>query len=266
MRCQVGCDLSKQARFSDVFSLLDLTLVKQRIYRLIHPFGGIVKRRDFLALGTAAALVHLSSPTLYAQSPATGASGSAARRRLVCHWEARKKGKYVCDLSATNTGPFHFTQMYVNGVLQVRARFPNVDASGASQYVSGIRILPKTFIRPDFGDSVGDNVTGIEFDPATFTQKRWGDPEVSIVYLHGDNGDVPLPLLSIDYDRNILWCVPPAGGLNLAAGSVPRFYVDNVYEEMNARQEWFLFPASGNLYYLPPPEIDMATAIIEIPA
>ena len=225
-----------------------------------------MKRRDFLALGTAAALVHLSRPALHAQSPAIAASGSAARRRLVCHWESRKKGKYICDLSMTNTGPFHFTQMYVNGALQVRARFPDVDASGASQYVSGVRILPKTYMRPDFGESTGDNITGIEFDPATFSHKRWGQPEVAIVYLQHAGGDVPLQLLSIDYDRNILWCVPPPGGLNPAAGSVPRFYVDNVYEELNGRQEWYLFPASGVLYYLPPPEIDMTTAMIEIPA
>jgi len=221
-----------------------------------------VKRRDFLALGTAAALAYLSRPALHAQPPAA-ASGSAGRRRLVCHWESRKKGKYICDLTSTNTGPFHFTQMFVNGTLQVRARFPDV---GASQYVSGVRILPKTFMRPDFGDTTSDNIIGIEFDPGTFSHKRWGQPEVAILYLHGDNGDQPLALRSIDYDRNILWCVPPPDGVNIASGSVPRFYVDNVYEEMNARQEWYLFPASGVLYYLPPPDIDMATAVIEIPA
>jgi len=247
------------------FPLLDLTLPEVRIYRLIHPFGGTVKRRDFLALGTAAALVHLSQPMLHAQSPAAP-STSAGRRRLVCHWESRKKGKYICDLSLTNPAPFHFTQMYVNGELQVRARFPDVDSSGAAQYVAGVRILPKTFIRPDFGDSIGDDVIGIEFDPATFSQKRWGEPEVAVLYLHEDSGDVALALRSIDYDRNILWCQAPPTGVNIASGSVPRFYVDNVYEEANARHEWYLFPASGNLYYLPPLEIDMATAVIEIPA
>jgi len=223
-----------------------------------------VKRRDFLALGTAAALVHLSRPTLHAQSPAV--APSAGRRRLVCHWEARKKGKYLCDLSTTNAGPIHFTQMYVNGALQVRARFPDVDATGASQYISAVRVLPKTFIRPDFGDSIGDDVIGIEFDPATFSQKRWGTPEVAVLYVRQAGGDLPLALRSIDYDRNILWCLPPSGGATLAAGSVPQFYVENVYEEANARHEWYLFPASGVLYYLPPPEVDMATAVIEIPA
>ena len=225
-----------------------------------------MKRRDFLALGTAAALVHLSRPILHAQSPAAATSGAAGRRRLVCHWEARKKGKYLCDLSTTNTGPIHFTQMYVNGALQVRARFPDVDPSGASQYIAAVRILPKTFIRPDFGDAVGDDVIGIEFDPATFSQKRWATPEIAIVYVRNDGGDIALALRTIDYDRNILWCAPPSGGAALASGSVPQFYVENVYEEANARHEWYLFPASGVLYYLPPPEIDMATAVIEIPA
>jgi hypothetical protein len=221
-----------------------------------------LKRRNFLKLGSSSALACFTGKVIHAM-PFGDTSATAGRQRIPCKWEARKKGKYICDLSLTNTGPFNFTQMFVNGTREVRARFPDVDPSGANRYITAVRVLPFDSIRPDFGDD-DKNVIGIEFDPATFSHKRWGTPEEAVLCVRHEGGDVAIAVRSIDYDRNILWCSPESQHSILTPDSVPQFYVENVYEEANAIHEWYLFRDSGVMYYLPPHTLDMDTVVIEM--
>jgi len=220
-----------------------------------------LKRRNFLKLGLSSALVYLAGETTHAMP--LGSPTTSGRQRLSCRWEARKKGKYICDLSAATSAPFLFTQMFVNGEKEVRARFPDVDSSGASQYLYATRVLPPNFIRPDFDDGSQDAI-GIEFDPATFSQKRWAKPEEAIVYVRHQGGDVAVAMRTIDYDRNILWCTPESAASVLVPNSAPQFYIENVYEETNAVHEWYLFRDTGTLYYLPPSTLDINSAVIEM--
>ncbi len=201
-------------------------------------------------------------------------------RKLSCQWQARKKSKYICDLTAGNSGSFAFTQLFVNGKRQVRARYPDYDRSDRGKgYISAVRAIPAGTSSPDpqpDTDAATPNqgVIGIEFDPDTFTQKRWGKPEEAILHIFSeeDYGNLQWQIRSIDYDRNLIWF--SHGGHQMgeswsasptAVGKGSRFFVDNVYEEMNAPQEWYLSGQNGTLYYRPEENLDLEKALIEVP-
>src|ERR1700722_12134089 len=203
----------------------------------------------------------------------------ADRRTLECKWQSRKS-KYLCDLSATNQGPFDFTQLFVNGKLQTRSRFPNCDpAQAPGPYARAVRGIPAGASSPDplvetYQGPPGVGIVGIEFDLETFSTRRWAKPEEAIVSLYPTPTSQPLlrRILTLDYDRNLIWFdYRDAGKASTSYADLvsidqnSRFFVENVYEEMDAPGEWYLSRQSNSLYYRPPADLDMNTAVFEIP-
>jgi hypothetical protein len=244
----------------------------------------VVVRQGTYYLGTTLILTAEDSGT--AQAPVTYAAYPDEKvtlsggRKLNCRWQARKKSKDICDLTAGNSGPFAFTQLFVNGKRQVRARYPDIDPSnpGKSSYVYAVRGIPAGTSSPDpqpENDAAVQHqgVIGIEFDPNTFTQKRWAKPEEAVIHLFPEEGlgNLEWKIRSIDYDRNLIWFDTSNSELenrwiaSSAIGKQSRFFVDNVYEEMNAPQEWYLSTQSATLYYRPEDNLDMESALIEVP-
>ncbi|HKU19526.1 MAG TPA: hypothetical protein VJQ50_00830 [Terriglobales bacterium] len=43
------------------------------------------------------------------------------------------------------------------------------------------------------------------------------------------------------------------------------FFIENVFEELNAPHEWYLDRERGLLYFFPAPGTDMQTAVVEVP-
>jgi hypothetical protein len=218
------------------------------------------------------------APILYMAGPGEKVTLSGGRR-LRCQWQTRKS-KSICDLNAGNAGPFGFTQLFVNGGRQVRARFPDNDPANATQggFLSVVRALPAGASSPDPADEQAAasrrGVVGIEFDPDIFSQKRWGTPADAIIHVSqsDDLGILDWEIRSIDYDRNRIWF--GSGGTQLgdawtgstaAIGPGSRFYVDNVLEEMTVSGEWYLAAGSGTLYYRASPDLDLENALVEVP-
>jgi hypothetical protein len=218
------------------------------------------------------------APVLYRAGPGEKVTLSGGRR-LRCQWQTRKS-KSICDLNAGNLGPFAFTQLFINGRRQVRARFPDYDAANPARggFVSIVRALPAGTSSPDPADEQAAAsqrvVVGIEFDPDTFSQKRWGTPGDAVIHISqsDDLGMLDWQIRSIDYDRNRIWF--GSGGTQLGdvwAGSKTaispgsRFYVDNVLEEMTVAGEWYLASHSGTLYYRASPDLDLENTLVEVP-
>lgn len=218
------------------------------------------------------------APVTYAAYPGEKVTLSGGRK-LKCRWQTRKS-KSICDLAESNPGPFDFTQLFINGKRKVRARYPDFDAADPARggYISAVRALPAGTSSPD---PIADEavplrgVLGIEFDPATFTQKRWGKPEEAIIHIFQENGLGTLAwrIRSVDYDRNQIWFAD--GGYQLgdaldasasAVGKGSRFFVDNVLEEMSVPGEWYLSRQSGTLYFRCEDGTDLDTALVEVPA
>jgi hypothetical protein len=218
------------------------------------------------------------APVVYAAWPGEKVTVSGGRR-LYCQWQSRKS-KSICNLNTGNTGPFAFTQLFVNGKRQVRARFPNYDAADPLKggFVKAVRTLPPGTSSPnpavEAAAASHEGVIGIEFDPDTFSQARWRTPSEAVIHIfQRDNlGMLDWQIRSIDYDRNRILFGDGGGQMgdkwahcSSAVGPGSRFFVDNVLEEMTAPSEWYLAVSSGTLYYREEPGMDMANALIEAP-
>jgi len=221
-----------------------------------------------------------ASPVVFAASPGERVTISGSRA-LDCRWKPHRDGIVMCDLPAVKRGELHFSQLFVNGKRQTLARFPNRDDSkpGRSGYIHPAARIPDG--RPDPKPGENDDMTfsggaprGIIFDPASFTAKRWARPEEAVIHIFQgwEWGNLQWRLKAIDYDGRAIWF--GEGGFQMGAKwfedpakieKESRFFIENVFEELDAPGEWYLHDKAGILYYKPEPGVDMAGAHVEAP-
>ncbi|HUT30041.1 MAG TPA: right-handed parallel beta-helix repeat-containing protein [Sedimentisphaerales bacterium] len=200
-------------------------------------------------------------------------------RRLDCKW-TRHKGRIMkCELPDVKQGRRGFGQLFVNGRRQHRARFPNYDDSrpGQSGYIRPEGKIPENVRDPnpdENEDMTHNNVPprGIVFDPATFTKRQWARPEEAVIHIFQAPhwGNLQWTVKGIDYDEHYLWF--GKGGQQIGAtfarnptrvDGTSQFYVENVFEELDAPGEWYLDAERGVLYYWPAEDVDLDSALVE---
>jgi len=220
------------------------------------------------------------SPVVFAASPGESVTISGSRT-LDCRWKPDRDGILMCDLPAVKRGELRFSQLFVNGKRQTLARFPNRDDSkpGRSGYIQPAARIPDGRSDPKPGEN--DDMTfsggaprGIFFDPASFTAKRWARPEEAVIHIFQDWewGNLQWRLKAIEYDGRAIWF--GEGGFQMGAkwfddpakiDKDSRFFIENVFEELDAPGEWYLDVQAGALYCKPEPGVDMAAASVEAP-
>ena len=111
---------------------------------------------------------------IYAAEPGESVTISGGCK-LSCNWSPYKNGIAMTRVPAGS----EFTQLFVNGKRQIRARYPNYDPSdpGKSGYIHAAGPIPTGTPNPYAG--ADEDMTfstqaprGIRFDPATFTNKN----------------------------------------------------------------------------------------------
>jgi hypothetical protein len=202
--------------------------------------------------------------------------------QLECDWQPFRDGIMMCQLSQVESNDLAFDQLFVNGKRQVRARYPDYDPSDPKSYSGYIRAagkLPKNLSNPnplpnkDMRFS-SDAPRGVFFDPETFTSKRWEKPDQAIIHIYQAMywGNLQWQIQQIDWDQNILWFW--RGGQQMGAkwhedpcrvDERSYFFIENVFEELNAPGEWYLDHENGILYFMPPDDVDLETSIVEVP-
>jgi hypothetical protein len=201
---------------------------------------------------------------------------------LQCDWQPYKNGIMMCRLPAAKTGALTFDQLFVNGKRQVRARFPNFDPSDPKNFSGYIRAaagladaIPDPKPDPNGDMSYSSSAPrGVHFDPATFSPRRWKKPAEAIIHIYQAMywGNLQWRLRDVDWDQHILWF--GQGGQQMGAkwhedpcrvDQRSFFFVENVFEELDAPGEWYLDHEEGMLFYLPPDGLDLASAVIEVP-
>ena len=186
--------------------------------------------------------------------------------KLECHWQLYGNGVYQCNLS--KYGSMEFSQLFVNGKRQLRARYPN-----------GNSLLPdkEAYIFPIKADQWPHEK--IFFDPRTFSEKRWEPPRGSILHIFPNHhwGNLQYKVTGINYEESSIRFEQRDPQINETYFKMmerpgtwfserSNYYVDNVFEELDVEGEWYYDVNKFILYYMPGDSIDLETACIEIPA
>lgn len=185
--------------------------------------------------------------------------------RITGDWKPYRYGIMMCELSDVKYKGIDFTQLFINGKRQIRARYPNYDPSvpGKSGYINPAKAK---FEWPH---------TEIKYDPETFTKKKWAKPHGAVVHIFGMNywGNLQWEINDIDWDTHTIKF--GKGGFQIndvmqgrdATGidHRSRFFIENVFEELDSPGEWYLDVGKGILYIMPEEGIDLDTALIEVP-
>jgi hypothetical protein len=152
------------------------------------------------------------------------------------------------DLSMKTNDPVLTCELFYNGIRQQPARWPNFDPQdrGAGEW-SYVRAVPdgKTWTRFSY---MGDR-------PAS-----WQNPSTAQVHIfaHWDWADDFVGVESVDADSAAINLADPTR-YNIIAGR--RFYVRNVFEELDAPGEWFLDRDDDLLYFWPPDHVDRVDGV-----
>lgn len=198
-------------------------------------------------------------------------------QRLDCHWTAHTSAIMKTPVPAG----VDFDQLFVNGKRQIRARFPNYDPSqpGKSGYIFAAGAIPKDTPDPFAGPNedmtfAGEAPRGVLYDPSTFTTRHWSHPEEAVINIFQEAywGNLMWQIKEVDRNSSTIWFGD--GGQQLGAkwnanpavvGSKSRFFVDNVFEELDAPGEWYLDRRTPTLYYYPEDGVDLPSALVEVP-
>jgi hypothetical protein len=186
---------------------------------------------------TAAGSGEEGAPIVYTSYPGEQAILSGGNR-IEAVWKPYRDGIYqIAVPPGTDTD-----QLFVNGERQILARYPNYDP--AAKFLNG---WAEDAISPE-------------------RAKRWADPRGG--YIHALHkylwGSLHYEIKGKDEDGNLIY----EGGwqTNRPAPMHAQYrYVENIFEELDAPREWFLDKRKGVLYYFPPDDLDLKSAVIEVP-
>ena len=144
-------------------------------------------------------------------------------------------------------GPWRFNQLFVNGGRRTRARVPNKGS----------------FLRTDGPTSKG-NSRGFYFHEGDV--KEWDDlREVIFVVYHSWETSIH-HVRNVDTEACLVDLHEPAPWAMGHWERQQRYYVENVFEELDEPGEWYLNRVTGTLYYYPLPGETMADVEVVAPA
>ncbi|HEY3441505.1 MAG TPA: PDZ domain-containing protein [Paludibaculum sp.] len=202
--------------------------------KVIHVRPGVYYLPETLVF-TAADSGSAAAPVTYAAEPG-GAVVLSGGARLNLKWTPYRNG----ILQAKVPAGFQTDQLFVDGVRQHMARYPNYDAQ--SQYFQGW--AADAFSRE--------------------RAARWADPRGG--FMHAMHrylwGDFHYEITGKSASGELTY----EGGWqnNRPLGMHDKYrYVENVFEELDAPGEWFLNRNTSMLYFYPPAGFDARKALIE---
>ena len=227
----------------------------------VYLGGGICRLKETIVF-TAEDSGAAEAPITYTAAPGQRVLLTGGVK-VISPWAPYKNGIYRCGLAGTPLEDRRFTQLFVNGRRQHRARFPNYDPADPLRTGSGYRMVTGgSGHRPD---------TFLTFDPATFTRKRWANPQAGVVHAFQSHnwGNVQHRIESVDWAANRInlgeggWQLQRTHGIGSGRGSSSPFYVENIFEELDSPGEWFLDTEQNTLYYQPHEGVNLRTAVVE---
>ena len=166
--------------------------------------------------------------------------------RKIVGFEPYKGAILKADLTNQSLKGVYFRQLYFEGKRQWLARYPNADAahpvSGGWAYADGDPV-------PIYKDIPGEN-------KHTFVQRAgdvrsWSRPEEGEVFVFARYNwwNNLVPIQSVDRQTRTITLKSDA---SYAIRPHDRYYVSNLFEELDAPGEWYLDKRTSTLYFIPP--------------
>jgi hypothetical protein len=193
------------------------------------------------------------APVVYAAAKGETVVLSGGRRLQGGHWgEANGRKAWIVDLPDVKDGKWRFRQLFVNGGRRERTRLPK-------QGEYRIESLPGYT-----GDFLRSPTRKFVYAPGHIeaTWRNLRDVEVVGITRWLDNR---LPIESVDAASRTVTFDRPSLFALLANDKPGPYWVENVYEALDAPEQWYLDRPRGELYYLPRPGEEMADAEIIAP-
>lgn len=161
----------------------------------------------------------------------------SAGARLHLIWRPYRDGIYQAEVPEGVS----FEQLYVNGKLQVLARYPNFDPAARVYHGTAADAIDPKKVR------------------------KWKDPRGGYVHaLHaGEWGSLDYRITGTDRDGHLQM---EGGWQNNRPSPMHEQYrfVENIVEELDTISEWWLDKARHVLYYYPPRGLRLQQAVIEV--
>lgn len=180
-----------------------------------------------------------------AESPVTyravneGKAVLSGGAKLDLKWEAYKEGIY----QAKTPAGLEFDQLFVDGKKQHMARYPNYDPS------KGIR---------SYGQAAA-GATSVE------RVKSWADPTGGFIHSMDTSGIGGHYRLITGKDSSGELIVDFEENTNIFMGFHPAAqFVENIFEELDAAEEWYHNSNTNRLYYKPAEYVDLNLAKVEV--
>lgn len=200
-----------------------------------------------------------NAPVTYQAFPGEKVTISGAVRLPRVQWTLWKDGIYRTKISKD----IDFDQLFVNGIRQIRARFPNYDFENPLRGGKGYQLVV------DGSNRRYD--TWLQFDPGIFSKKTWSDPTTGIVHAFQCQnwGNMQYRVKGIDRKENKIllgeggWQLQRAHGIGKGRGESSPFFVENIFEELDTPGEWFFDKKKRLLYYYPTADVQLASAVVE---
>jgi hypothetical protein len=214
-------------------------------------------------------------PLVFAAMAGTTPTLSGAVRLKTC-WSNHSEKVFVCDISGQVEGGF--TQLFVDGSRQTLARFPS--GNPLSPLLRNFSFIEGADERvyPD-----GKDITArpplphreLYLSDEFFSRSRWKRPEEAVIHIFPKENwnALQFRIKAIDYDRRVIllgeggfqqherWAARPGTMLDRTS----RFYIENVFEELDSPGEWYFDRDEQRLYFYPPEDCDLDEAVFEVP-
>jgi hypothetical protein len=167
-----------------------------------------------------------------------GGAVLSGEQRLALTWSAYKDG---IQQAAVPTG-LMIDQLFIDGVRQHMARYPNYDPAAKTKAYNGY--------------------SADAFSPARAA--RWSDPTGGYIHaMHSARwGGYLYRITGKDAQNGVTY---EGGWQNTAQMGMhqDQRMVENIFEELDAPGEWFNNQKTNTLYVYPAPEAELATAVVE---
>ncbi len=146
------------------------------------------------------------------------------------------------DLTSQGLKDAQFEQLYYRNKAMPCARVPNADPQ--KPYTGGFTCTT--------ADTNENTRTKLAYDPDMIKPQNWKHPEKAVVdiFAYPCYGNTFAKVGGVDIQNNILQLESP--GIPATCTKGDRFYVTNVFEELDAPGEWYHDDTAGILYFYPP--------------